>query len=42
MKRWTSLLLTAALVLSMVPSGLAAGGDTTADTPPDKIDDATV
>ena len=42
MKRWTSLLLTAALVLSMVPSGFAAGGDTTADTPPDKIDDATV
>lgn len=42
MKRWTSLLLTAALVLSMVPSGFAAGGDTTADTPPDKIDDTTV
>ena len=42
MKRWTSLLLTAALVLSMVPSGFAAGGDTTTDTPPDKIDAATV
>ena len=42
MKRWTSLLLTAALVLSMVPSGFAAGGDTTTDTPPDKIDGATV
>ena len=42
MKRWTSLLLTAALVLSMVPSGFAAGGDATADTPPDKIGDATV
>ena len=41
MKRWTSLLLTAALVLSMVPSGFAAGGDAT-EAPPDKIDDATV
>ena len=42
MKRWTSLLLTAALVLSMVPSGFAAGGDTTTVTPPDKIGDTTV